>query len=61
MKTLLTIVLSLVAIIASLVFVASCLLVYASGARASYIMCAAVALAVIVAAMWTISQLKRKG
>ena len=64
MKTLRTIFLSLVAIVASLVLVLSTLCAYGSGLsgsdRATYVLCAIVSLAFVVAAMWAIAKLNRK-
>jgi hypothetical protein len=59
MKTLGTIVLSLVAIVASLVLVLSSICAYTSP-RGSYFICALIALAVVVAAMSAIGRLNRK-
>ena len=59
MKTLQTVVLSLVAIVASLVVVLSSICAYMSP-RSSYVICALIALAVVVAAMSAIGKLNRK-
>jgi hypothetical protein len=65
MKTLATIVLSLVAIVASLVLVLSTVCAFTGGFsgssdRSSYELWAVLSLAVVVAAMWAISRLNRK-
>lgn len=65
MKTLATIGLSLIAIIASLVLVLSTLCAVngdlgGTSNRGSYILCALIALAVVAAAMWTNGKLSRK-
>lgn len=65
MKTLATVILAFVAIIASLFFVLSSICSFTggftgTGDRPSYISCAIVALAVIIAAMFAISKINRK-
>ena len=65
MKTLATIVLSLIAIVASLVLVLSTICAFTggfSGSRdnSSYVVCALVSLVVVVVAMSTINRLNRK-
>ena len=65
MKTLRIIFLSVVAIVASLVFVLSTLCAYGGGLggtndRGSYVLCAMVSLAFVVAAMWAIANLNKK-
>jgi hypothetical protein len=59
-----TIALSLIAIVASLVLVLSTLCAFNRGIGGSshpaYLICAMVALAVVVAAMWAIGRLKNK-
>ena len=59
MKTLATIVLSLIAIVASLVLIASSYCAYMGG-QTVYIGWAMGALAVVVATMWAIGKLNRK-
>jgi len=64
-KTLRTIFLSLVAIVASLVLVLSTLCAYGGGLNGtndhgSYVLCAIVSLAFVVAAMWAIARLNKK-
>ena len=67
MKTLATIVLSLIVIVAALVLVLSSMCAFGGGIsgthseRGSYIICAIVAFAVVVAAMSAIGKLNRKG
>jgi hypothetical protein len=64
MKTLGTIVASLVAIIASLVLVLSSICVFGGalggGNRTPFVICALIALAVVLAAVWAIAKLNRK-
>jgi hypothetical protein len=66
MKTLATIGLSLVAIVASLVLVLSAVCAFYGGGlsgtsdRGTYVLCAIVSLAFVVAAMWAIAKLNRK-
>ncbi len=63
MKTIRTIFLSLVAIVASLVLVLSTLCAYSesgSSDRGTYVLCAIVSFAFVVAAMWAIVKLNRK-
>ena len=65
MKTLATIALSLIAILASLVLVLSTVCAFNGGFlnrsdRSSYVFCAIIAFAVLVAAMWAIAKLNRK-
>jgi hypothetical protein len=64
-KTLRTIFLSLVAIVASLVLVLSTLCAYGGGLngtsdRGTYVLCAMVSLAFMVAAIWAIAKLNRR-
>lgn len=66
MKTLATIALSLIAIVASLVLVLSSICAFGGGIggtnseRGSYLLCAIIALAVVVAAMSAIVKLNRQ-
>jgi hypothetical protein len=65
MKTLATIVLSLVAIVASLALVLSTVCAFSGGFsgssdRSSYVLCAIISFVIVAAAMWTISRLSRK-
>jgi hypothetical protein len=65
MKTLATIVLSLVAIVASLVLVLSTVCAFNGGMmgssdRSSYVLFAIISFAIVAVAMWTISRLSRK-
>lgn len=66
MKALRTIFLSLVAIVASLIFVLSSLCAYGGGLngthddRWSYVLCAVVSLAFVVAAIWAIATLNKE-
>ena len=65
MKTLGTIVLSLIAIVASLVLVLSTVCAFNGGIingekRPAYVICAIVSLAVVIAAMWAIGKLNKK-
>jgi len=64
-KALRTIFLSLVAIAASLVFVLSTLCAYGGGLggtndRGSYVLCAMVSVAFVVAAMWAIAKMNKE-
>jgi hypothetical protein len=65
MKTLATVVLSLVAIVAALTLTLSTICAFSGGmygreSRGPFIICALVALAVVVASMWAIAKLSRK-
>jgi hypothetical protein len=65
MKTLATIALSLIAIVASLVLVLSTICAFSGGFgggdRGSFVLCAVVSLIVVTAAMSAINRLNRKG
>ena len=65
MKNVATIVLSLIAIVASLVLVLSTVCAFKGGfitgeKRPAYLICAIVALAIVVIAMWAIGRLNKK-
>ncbi|MGA8442615.1 MAG: hypothetical protein WB762_11055 [Candidatus Sulfotelmatobacter sp.] len=64
MKTLATIALSLIAIVASLILVLSTICTFkgdiAGHKDPSYLICAAIALAVVVVTMWAIGRLNQK-
>jgi predicted benzoate:H+ symporter BenE len=65
MKTPLTIVLSLIAIVASLALVLSTVCTFNRGLingekRLAYVICAVVSLSVVIAAMWAIGKLNKK-
>lgn len=65
MKTLATVVFSLVAIVASLVLVLSTICTFSGGmygreSRGPFLICALIALAVVVVSIWAIRQINRK-